>query len=222
MKTEIPTTSMVALRWYPDYKGAGRSYKNTHPTPHSVLRATTGLNDYKWECETVNTSHIRAACIMPRGLPFAHLMNTPWSMCYKTKEYTMIIVSVQDCYSWIDLARGSGATHWMIGHAKTHIYHWEAPRLDQHRLKIRPNNTLLGMPHYRDELRADGKPFNKNKGRPVKDYNLEELLDDIREYAMNYTEIGKKHGLSRIRVMDIAKEHGIRHRAPHHGGITYG
>lgn len=202
-----PTVAMVANKWYPFFKGPGRSYGVPFPTPQSILRGACGEENYKFEAKTVNTDYIRAACVMPRGLPYQHLMNVPWSMAYTTKEWVMIMVSVIDYYSWVDLAKSSGAIGYLIGHSKSHIYHWEPPRLDQHKLEVRPTNTLKWEGHRSD--------FDSQ----VKDYDKEAILDDLREGTMTHTEIGKKHGLSRITIQRISSRAGISMRKPHWGGV---
>ena len=199
------TTSLRANKWYPIPNG---NRKPLYPTAQSLLRAAVGETDYKFEAKTVNTDHIRAGCIMPKELPFRHLMNTPWSMVYKGPHWNMIMVSVQDFHSWIDLARSSGAIGWMAGSSQTNIYFWEPPRLDQHKLEIRPPNTL----------KVEGQ--NKNFDSQYKDYDKEAVLDLLREGELTHTEIGKLHGISRITVQRISARAGIFSRKPHWGGVN--
>jgi hypothetical protein len=201
--------ALTANKWHPDFKGTGRSYKIPYPSPQSILRASVGEENYRFESKIVNTDFVRAAAIIPRDLAFAHLMNTPWSMCYKTELWTMVIVSVADFYSWVDLARSSGAIAWLVGHVKTFIYHWEPPRLDSHKLEIRPPNTL----------KLEGATRSDYDGQK-KEYDKEAVLDLLREGNLTHTEIGNQHGISRITVQRIASRAGIRQRAPHWGGVN--
>jgi len=113
--------SLVANKWYPYYKGPGRSYNNPYPTPQSILRQAVGAEEYKFVSETVTTEHIRAAVVMPVDVPFQHLLaEVPWGMSYTTPDWRMLIVSVLDPYAWIELARASGAIGWFKGHQQTY------------------------------------------------------------------------------------------------------
>jgi len=202
---------LVANRWYPEYKGAGRSYKATYPTPQSILRRTVDVAEYKFICKSANINHIRAACVIPAHLPFTHLTHTPWSLIYKTKEWVMIIASVEDQNKWLDLCRASGAIAWQRSHNQTNVYKWAPPELDSQGFEIRPPNALgITIPV------GVRKDFNK----PKKDYDRAALVDDIRADQLNYSQIGLKYGLSRITVQGIAKREGIRKKAPHHGGSS--
>ena len=210
-----PSSALSPNRWYPDFKGTGRSYKNKYPTPQSVLRASVGATEYKFLSETVTTEHIRAAVIMPKDVPFAHLLNAPWALTYTDANWRMVIVSILDPVSWIDIARASGAIAWMKSHNQAHVFYWQMHDMDKHNLKIRPPNALgIGS----DSFAASGRKTT-TKGRVFKGYDKEALIDDIREDLMTYTDIGTKWGVSRITVMKLAKEAGIRKRAPHHGQI---
>jgi hypothetical protein len=207
MNRQTTTQALMANKWYPIPNG---NKKAPYPSPQSILRGSVGESDYKFEAKTVNTEHIRAACIMPRGIPYIHLLQTPWSMAYTTKEWVMIIVSVLDFYSWVDLARASGAIGWQVGHAKTHTFQWEPPRLDQHKLEIRPPNTLkLLMPGPKTTWDSQ-----------IKEYDKEAVLDLLREGNLTHTEIGKIHGISRITVQRISARAGLSSRKPHWGGVN--
>ena len=206
MNLLTPTQGLHANKWYPIPTGNKRE---PYPSPQSILRASVGEKAYKFECKTVNTDHIRAACILPKSIPFTHLMATPWSLAYATDAWRMIIVSCQDFYTWIDLARASGAIAWQIGHAKTHTYQWEPPRLDRQGMEIRPPNTIANTLGRRST-------FNSQ----YKDYDREAVLDLLREGQLSMTEIGAQHGISRITVQKIASRAGISQRKPHWGGVS--
>ena len=201
------TEFLVANKWYPQYSGPGRSYKNIYPTPQSILRRAVGSEEYKFVSETVTTEHIRAAVIMPLNVPFQHLLaNEPWGMSYRDKTWRMLIVSTADPLRWIELARASGAIAWLKGHSQTYIYNWELPDTDQHGLKKRPPNALglTGEP----ERHEDGRKVRKDSGS-VKKYNKEDMLDDLRAGLLTHYEIGLKHGVSRITVFNLAKKHNL-------------
>ena len=134
--------NLVSNRWHPDFKGSGRSYRSPYPTPQAVLRTALGENSYTFKSQTVDCEFIRAACVMPLGRPFGHLLTEPWAMSYRTPEWRMIIVSSPDPDSWIDLAKSSGAQAYLRGHTRTFVYKWERPAQDQHGLVIRPANAL--------------------------------------------------------------------------------
>jgi hypothetical protein len=149
--------------------------------------------------ETVTTEHIRAAVIMPLDVPFQHLLSeVPWGMSYKTDDWRMLVVSVLDPYSWIELARASGAIAWMKNHAKSYTYNWEPPPLDQHGLKFRV---------------GQGRPTNeamdaRGAGRPRK-FDREVLLEDLILNEKTQQEIANKHGISRITVLKFAQKNGL-------------
>lgn len=191
--------SLVANKWYPHYKGPGRSYKIPYPTPQSILRAAVGSEEYIFISETVTTEHIRASVIMPLDVPFQHLLaEVPWGMSYRTSEWRMIIVSVLDPYAWIELARASGATAWMKNHARSYTYNWEPPPLDQHGLKFRGG---VGRPSN-EEAEARGQ------GRPRK-FDRDALLADLILDEKTQLEIANKHGISRITVIKFAQKNGV-------------
>lgn len=198
MVMTLVSSNLAANKWYPLRNG-----KPLYPSPQSILRASVGAEEYKFVSETVTTDHIRAAVIMPLGLPFQHLLNEPWAMSYKTDEWRMIIVSTLDPIRWIDVARASGCIAWLKNHARTYTYLWEPPELDAQGLKVRPPNAL-GVNNKQSVL-----GLRSDKGVQRKDYNKDELLSDCRAGLMSYVAIGKKHGISRITVLKIAKENGI-------------
>lgn len=199
--------SLVANKWYPHYKGPGRSYNNPYPTPQSILRQAVGAEEYKFVSETVTTEHIRAAVVMPLNVPFQHLLSeVPWGMTYTTKEWRMLIVSVLDPYPWIELARASGAIGWLKGHAQTYTYQWEPPPRDHTGNKIRPGNAL-GITG-KVERTEEGRKVRKDRGRPKK-FDREALLDDLREDKKTHTELAIKHNVSRITVHTFARRNGF-------------
>jgi hypothetical protein len=190
--------TLVANKWYPHYKGPGRSYANPYPTPQSVLRQAVGEIEYKFTCETVSTEHIRAAVILPLGVPFEHLLNEPWAMSYRTDRWRMLVVSTVDPLRWIEMARASGAQAWMKSHAQTYTYNWEPPELDATGNKIRPPN-------------APGAPlFGLCKTHYKKKYDLSEVISDINSRYLTTIEIGLRHGISSATVSGIAKRAGIK------------
>lgn len=195
--------TLVANKWYPHYKGPGRSYKMIYPTPQSILRLAVGAEEYKFVSETVTSDHIRAAVIMPLDVPFQHLLESvPWGMSYKNDDWRMIIVSVLDPNKWLELARASGAKAWLKGHNLTVTYNWEPPPLDEHGLKMRPPNSL-GV------TRVPEPGTRKDKGQQRKDYNKEGIVEELRIGDLKHQEIATKYGVSRITVIKIAQEHGL-------------
>jgi hypothetical protein len=124
--------------WHPITTNNSRS---PYPLPQTILRQAVGAREHKFQCETVTTESIRAAVVMPRGVPFEHLLAVPWAMTYTTPNWRMIIVSVEDQMAWIDLARATGAVHYFRSHAKCNVYRWHEPDLDEHQLKIRAKNA---------------------------------------------------------------------------------
>jgi hypothetical protein len=204
-----PLEHLTANKWYPMQSNG----KSLYPTPQSILRRAVGAEEYKFVSETVTTDHIRAAVIMPVDVPFQHLLDeAPWVMTFKTDQWRMLIVSVVNPTRWLELARASGAKAWLKGHNMTMTYNWEPPELDEHGLKKRPGNALgiTRVPEPGARVRSD-------KGKQVKNYNLEDVLSDCRLGQMTHTDIGIKHGISRITVMKLANAAGIRQRRPHHG-----
>lgn len=203
--------SLVANKWYPHYKGPGRSYKSQYPTPQSILRRAVGAEEYKFVSETVTTEHIRAAVVMPLDAPFQHLLvNEPWGMSYTTKEWRMLIVSTLDPLRWIELARASGAIAWLKGHAQTYTYNWEPPPLDQHKLKMRPPNALgiTGEKPTGKKKLDDGRKVRHDRGRPKK-YNADELLADLVLGELNHSELAEKYGVCRITIFNFAKRNKL-------------
>jgi hypothetical protein len=190
--------SLVANKWYPHYKGPGRSYVNPYPTPQSILRSAVGATEYKFICETVSTEHIRAAVVMPLGVPFEHLLSEPWAMSYRDADWRMLIVSTLDPNRWIETARASGAIGWLKGHRQTITYNWEPPVRDATGNKIRPPN-------------APGAPlFGDCKKHYKKKYNLAEVIYDINSRYLSTRDIGDKHSISAATVQGIAKRAGIK------------
>ena len=190
--------ALVANKWYPHYKGPGKSYTIPYPTPQSVLRLAVGATEYKFISETVTTEHIRAAVVMPLDVPFEHLLNEPWAMSYRDPEWRMIIVSTLDPLRWIETARASGAIGWLKGHAQTCTYHWEPPPRDATGNKIRPPNAPGTV------MFGDCKTHYKKK------YDLAEVIYDINSRYMTTREIGDKHGITATTVQGIAKRAGIK------------
>lgn len=194
--------TLVANKWYPHYKGPGRSYYNPYPTPQSILRRAVGAEEYKFVSETVTTDHIRAAVIMPLDVPFQHLLSdVPWGMSYRDAEWRMLVVSVVDPMRWIELACASGAVAWMKGHAQTYTYNWEPPERDSTGNKIRPPNAP-GTIFF-----TDCKTHYKKK------YDLGEVIYDLNSKYMTTREIGEKHGISSATVQGIAKRANIKLRS---------
>jgi len=190
--------ALVANKWYPHYKGPGRSYTNPYPTPQSVLRSAVGAEEYKFLSETVTTEHIRAAVIMPLAVPFEHLLAEPWAMSYKSNGWRMIMVSTLDPNRWIEQARASGAQAWMKGHRQTITYNWELPPRDATGNKIRPPNAPGTV------LFGDCKKHYKKK------YDLSEVIYDLNSRYLSTRDIGDKHGISAATVQGIAKRAGIK------------
>jgi hypothetical protein len=185
--------SLVANKWYPHYKGPGRSYTILYPTPQSVLRQAVGAVEYKFLSETVTTEHIRAAVIMPLGVPFEHLLDEPWAMSYRGEDWRMLIVSTVDPLRWIELARASGAIAWLKSHTQTFTYNWEPPERDETGNKVRPPNALAFT-----EI-VDGKKRYKKR------YCLDEVLSDLRCGRFSTIEIGVRHNITAATVQNIAK-----------------
>lgn len=195
--------SLTANKWYPHPSGG----RTLYPTPQSVLRTAVGAQEYKFVSETVTTEHIRAAVIMPLDVPFQHLLSdVPWGMTYTTPSWRMIIVSTLDPVKWLTVARATGAKAWLKGHNMTVTYNWEPPETDQHGLKKRPPNALgiTGVPDYHE----NGRKTRKDSGVARK-YNREELLADLQTGQLTHVELGEKHGVSRITVLNLAKRHGL-------------
>lgn len=193
-----PLESLVANKWYPLQNG-----KPLYPTPQSILREAVGTEEYKFMCETVTIDHIRAAVIMPLDVPFQHLLNdVPWGMSYKSDNWRMIIVSVLDPTKWLTIARASGAKAWLKGHSQTMTYNWEPPETDEHGLKVRP-------PYCAGDRNNTTKKSSSKTGTQVKKYDRPSLVQDLRLREQTYVQIAEKYGLSRIRVMEIAKQEGL-------------
>ena len=132
---------LVANKWYPEFTKTRGRYANPYPTPQSILRRACGVEEYKFMCETVTTDHIRAAVIIPLGVPFQHLLDEPWAMSYRTEHWRMIIVSTLKNLRWIDLARVTGAIAWQKGHNMSCTYNWEYPELDETGNKKQPHGN---------------------------------------------------------------------------------
>lgn len=190
--------SLVANRWYPYYKGPGRTYSIPYPTPQSILRAAVGATEYKFISETVTSEHIRAAVVLPLDVPFQHLLAEPWAMSYRDATWRMLIVSTIDPLRWIEVARSSGAIAWLKGHAQTCTYQWEPPPRDSTGNKIRPPNAPGNV------LFGDCKTHYKKK------YDLAEVIYDLNSKYMTTREIGDKHGISSATVQGIAKRANIK------------
>ena len=199
---------LVANKWYPDYAGPNRGYKNPCQPPQRILRQVLGTEDYRIVCKTVSTEHIRAAALMPRGVPYSHLLNVPWSMISRLEEGILIAVSVDDRDSWLDLCRASGARAWMRCHNQTEIYRWTPPELDAQGFEIRPPNAM-GITGV---VSNTGRKLRADVGQQKKNYSREDVVSDLKIGDLNHTEIGKKHGISRITVIKIAHQEGIRER----------
>jgi hypothetical protein len=190
--------ALVANKWYPHYKGPGRSYINPYPTPQSILRRAVGAEEYKFVCETVTTEHIRAAVIMPLAVPFQHLLNdVPWGMSYRDESWRMIVVSTVDPNRWIDLARASGAIAWLKGHKQTYTYNWEPPPTDATGNKIRPPNAL-GINDF-----DDGKRVYKKK------YSVAAVIEDIKRGYLTHRQIADLHNITSNTVSNISKRAGL-------------
>ena len=191
--------SLVANKWYPDYMGTSITYKTEYPTPQSILRRAVGSEEYKFVSETVTTEHIRASVIMPLAVPFQHLLSeVPWGMCYTTKSWRMLIVSVVDPQAWIEIARASGAQAWMKGHTQTYTYNWEPPQRDATGNKIRPPNAP-GTIYF-----TDCKTHYKKK------YDLGAVIADLNQRYLTTREIGEKHNITAATVQSIAKRANIK------------
>jgi len=210
-----PLESLTANKWYPLQNG-----KPLYPTPQSILRESVGADTYAFLSETVTTDHIRAATIMPRGVPFQHLIQAaPWAMTYTTPEWRMIIVSTLDPVRWLELARASGAKAWLKGHNMTYTYNWELPETDAHGLKKRPPNALGVNETAPVKIVAPIRPFRtrSDAGRQYKNYDKAALIEDLKAGNMTRVALGEKYGLSRITVMEIAKAAGLGTKRNQHG-----
>ena len=197
------TETMQANRWYDhNFK---RINSNVYPTPQSILRFTVGVADYKFLCDTVGTDHIRAAIVIDKDKPFTHLMNTPWSMTYATDSWRMIIVSVLNIQSWLDLAVSSGAHGFFKASSMTITYQWESPRLDATGNKYRPPGApqpdIPDVPEYAVE---------KRKWTPPKtDFDRAGLVLDLQAGVLLQQELMSKYGLTRVCVQSVAQEIGV-------------
>lgn len=200
--------AMIANRWYPLPKNTRGSYKS-YPTPQSLLRMSLGESNYKFVCETVTSEHIRAAAILPLGIPFNHLLNEPWAMNFRHSEWRMIMVSTMDPMRWLTIAKASGAIAWMKGHSMTYVYHWEPPLRDATGAKIRPPNAL-GITG--EDTSPKGRKKRTDTGIQKKKYDRSGVVADLLNGELNHTKIGLKHGISRITVIKIAHEENIRER----------
>ena len=197
--------NMQANRWY-DSKFD--RVNNVYPTPQAVLRLCVGTDTYKFIAEGVTSDHIRAAVILDPSTPFSHLMETPWAMNYKTDQWRMIIVSVLNIQSWLDLALSSGAIALYKASSMTVTYQWEMHQVDsQFNIKVRPANAL-GVT-TKAERHEDGRKVRVDRDVSKK-YNRENVLADLHLGQMTHYEIGQKHGVSRITVFNIAKREGIK------------
>lgn len=196
--------TLTANKWYPlQAKG-----KPLYPSPQSILRRAVGAEEYKFVSETVTTDHIRAACVMPMDVPFQHLLSeVPWGMSYNGGSWRMLIVSTLDPNRWLTLARASGAIGWLKGHNQTITYNWEPPEVDEHGLKKRPGNALG----------VTGEKKSKRFYPQRIAYDKASILEDLRTSTMSHREIGEKHGVGRLVVFKISKDHGLSNRRPHHG-----
>ena len=190
--------SLVANKWYPHYRGPGKTYSIPYPTPQSVLRAAVGATEYKFISETVTSEHIRAAVVLPLDVPFQHLLGEPWAMSYRDTAWRMLIVSTVDPLRWIEMARSSGAVAWLRSHTQTCTYHWEPPARDSTSNKIRPPNAP-GTVFF-----GDCKTHYKKK------YDLSEVIYDLKSKYMTTREIGDKHNISSATVQGIAKRANIK------------
>jgi hypothetical protein len=195
--------NMIANRWY-DHNF--NRINNVYPTPQSILRFACVVGDYKFLCDTVSTEHIRAAVVIKKDLAFSHLMATPWSMQYTTRDWRMIIASVLNIQSWIDLAASSGCDAFFKANSMTITYQYEPPRLDACGNKYRPPGApqpdVPDVPEYGIQIKRKWTP-------PKTDFDREALLADIRAGVMLQQEIQDKYGLTRVRIKEIASEAGL-------------
>lgn len=197
-----PLKYISANTWHPPTIGNRRS---PYPLPQTILRQSVGVAEYKFQCETVTTESVRAAVVMPRGVPFEHLLTVPWAMTYTTADWVMIIASVEDQMGWIELARATGCTHYFRSHGKCSVYKWFPPEVDEFGLKIRPKTAM----DWEKIMRIE-RGESPTKGNQYKQYNKARLLDEIRIGETSYPKLAVKYGVSRITVMRIAHDAGIR------------
>jgi hypothetical protein len=196
--------NMIANRWY-DHNF--KRTNNVYPTPQSILRFACGVADYKFLCDTVSTEHVRAAVVIKKDLAFSHLMDTPWSMQYATADWRMIIVSVLNIQSWIDLAASSGADAFFKASSMTITYQYEPPRLDSLGNKYRPPGAPGPDIPEEHEFGQEKKP--RTWTPPKQDFDREGLLADIRAGVMLQQDLQLKYGLTRNRIKDIASKVGL-------------
>ena len=198
----IPLKYISANTWHP----ISSSNKRIYPSPQSILRQAIGTSDYKFHSEGASLEHIRAAVIMPRNTAYQHLLAVPWALTYTTPNWVMIIASVEDQLTWIDIARASGAIGYLRSHAKCTVWSYHEPEFDEHGLKVRPRTAV-------DLDRAVRITCASSlKGKQRKNYDKESLIEDLKIGNMTHPELGAKYGLSRLTVLKIAHDAGIRHQ----------
>ena len=165
-----------------------------YPPPQKVLKDCLASPVYKFTAKTVTVEFVRAAVIMPRDLPFSHLLAVPWSMVWTTAEWRMIIVSVQDNRDWIQLARMTGAVAWNVGSLSTCVYEYHEPIMDEHGLEIRGSGARA--PGNKEGVDADG------------------IRDDLLYSFLSQVELATKWDVSVGTIQNIAKRNNIRKKRP--------
>ena len=92
----------------------------------------------------------------------------------------------------------------------TYTYNWELPECDEHGLKKRPPNALgvtaPPRPYDPDKKTRNRAPVND---KPIKNYDRRALVEDLRSGTMTQQAIADRYNLSRIRVIEIAKQEGL-------------
>ena len=197
--------SLIPLKWYGP---AGLiSGKSIYPSPQSVLRESydSDLATYHWTSEGPTTAHIRAAVVIAAHLPFTNLL-TSSQYCLSARidsEHRMLIVSVLNPFTWIDLAIEVGAEAWQVSNNNASTWTWNPPVLDEHSCKVRPLCI-------NDVIQKKYQLIKPDTRRQLKEYDYEAVLTDLARGDLSHSAIGDKHSLSRLTVMKLAHRNGFK------------
>lgn len=183
---------LIRQKWYSPtgmYPGRG-----PYPSPYQINRISYGAADSFFTSEGPTNKHISAAVVFHAETDINELIeDIPYILVYYFDKRKMVIASTDDPIKWIIRCVHFDAEGWMLGTLGNHTWRWTEPDLDEHNLKIRP-------------LACGGLPPNHVRR---KEYDKEAILEDLRHGEYNQTDIGLRHGVSRITVMKLAKLAGI-------------
>ena len=184
-------------RWHNIIDSPAGFLARQYSTPRAWYRRSVQTGPISSESDRFDEEqYVCAAAIFPRGSAAIQALvhDCPWAVVvfFPGRDYSVVLVSVEDRQAWVNAAQLAGAQAWyVIDDSEGRLYRYVK------------STELVTAEEYRP--RRDGEKRGK------KGLNHEEIRDQIIQGYYNDAELAEQYSVTRQTISNIRKKFGIPH-----------